>query len=237
MLVWQFVQVVEDKGWTEVKAMSNYKLQHKYTLQNVGGGWVKKVTMDHKLSHLYCCSENDLHAYNLNNGEELFSRKRAHDMSITGCVYSTSAQYMVTSSNDRTVKCWIVNGGLVHVFRVHTKPVTQIMSHPQVDSLILSCSEDCSIKLLCLDTLNTLYSITVSSEGVRWMGLTHENIMWACTSRQVTMWNLNHFIDFLSLSRARVDKLSRHSAPLKSTRLLTIGDDSWWVNKGIIFKY
>lgn len=48
----------------------------RYTLRNVGGGWVKKVAMDHKLAHLYCCSETDLHAYNLNSGDEIFSIKR-----------------------------------------------------------------------------------------------------------------------------------------------------------------
>lgn len=102
---------MEDKGWTEVRAMSNYKLQHKwvsrainadncrclhvfssveskvqigcvrlfsvrYTLRNVGGGWVKKVTMNHEKCHLYCCSETDLYAYNLDTGDEIFTISR-----------------------------------------------------------------------------------------------------------------------------------------------------------------
>jgi len=52
------------------------ELFSRYTLGNVGGGWVKKVTMDDNLGHLYCCSETDLHAYNLNTGDEIFSLTR-----------------------------------------------------------------------------------------------------------------------------------------------------------------
>ena len=59
------------------------------------------------------------------------------------------------------------------------------------------------------------------------MGLTHENILWACTARQITMWNLNHFVDFFALSRSKIDKLCLQSAAKKSSRLMAVGDDSW----------
>ena len=48
----------------------------RYTLRNVGGGWVKKVTMNHEKCHLYCCSETDLYAYNLDTGDEIFTISR-----------------------------------------------------------------------------------------------------------------------------------------------------------------
>lgn len=79
--------------------------------------------------------------------------------------------------------------------------------------------------------------ITVSSEGIQWMGLTHENLLWACTSTQVTMWNLNHFVDFFSISRTRMHKLCLQSANNKSTRLLAVGDDSWYVTVCILDHY
>ena len=80
--------------------------------------------------------------------------------------------------------------------------------------------------------MTALYTVidrlTVSSDGVKWMGLTHENLLYACTSRQVTMWNLNHFVHFFGLSRSRVSHLGLQSGVKKSTRLLTVGEDSWY---------
>jgi hypothetical protein len=47
----------------------------RYELPNVGGSWVKKVELDYNLEHLYCCSDTDLHVYNL-DGKELFHFNR-----------------------------------------------------------------------------------------------------------------------------------------------------------------
>jgi len=44
-------------------------------LPNVGGSWVKRVELDQTLQHLYCCSETDLHVYDL-TGHQLFKFER-----------------------------------------------------------------------------------------------------------------------------------------------------------------
>jgi hypothetical protein len=43
----------------------------RYELKNVGGSWVKRVDLDLHLQHLYCCSDMDLYAYDL-DGNLLF---------------------------------------------------------------------------------------------------------------------------------------------------------------------
>ena len=58
--------------------MANYKLTLKYELPNVGGSWVRKVELDQHLQHLYCCSDTDLAAYDM-DGKKLFSFDRYFD--------------------------------------------------------------------------------------------------------------------------------------------------------------
>ena len=50
-------------------------LHFRYALPNVGGSWVKRVDLDHYLQHLYCCSDTDLHVYDL-SGKLLFKFER-----------------------------------------------------------------------------------------------------------------------------------------------------------------
>jgi len=59
------------------------------------------------------------------------------------------------------------------------------------------------------------------------MGLTHENLLYACTDRELSMWNLNHFINLFGLSRGSLREMSLFSADNKTTRLMTLGEDSW----------
>lgn len=40
-------------------------------LADVGGHWVKRVELDYHLQHLYCCSDTNLYAYDL-QGKLLF---------------------------------------------------------------------------------------------------------------------------------------------------------------------
>ncbi|XP_069141292.1 uncharacterized protein [Argopecten irradians] len=209
----------------ELKPLANYELHLEKTLENVGGSWVKKVELDHHLQHLYFCSDTDLQVYNL-QGKRLFKYEKAHTMSITGCVYSQSAKVLITSSVDCEVKVWSLMGGLVHSFRGHSRAVTNLLLHPDSSSLIITASLDGSIRMWSLDTMELVYNITVSSDGVLWMGLTDDNILYISTCRNITLWSLNQFYSFWALSRNRVTNLSLTGHEGKTTRVVSLGDDS-----------
>ncbi|KAH3816567.1 hypothetical protein DPMN_118085, partial [Dreissena polymorpha] len=222
--IWQFLQVA-GKAFTELKPLANYELRIKDTLPNVGGSWVKKVELDYNLQHLYCCSDTDLHVYDL-TGKLLFKFERAHTMAITGCCFSMSAKVLVTSSVDSEVKVWSLTGGLVHTFRGHSRAVTSLLLHPDTSSVVITSSLDGSIRMWSLDTMDLLYMIVVSADGVLWMGLTDDKMLYVSTCRNITLWHLNKFYSFWSLARSQVTNLFLAGCEEKSTRLVAIGDDS-----------
>ncbi|XP_060076269.1 uncharacterized protein LOC132555908 [Ylistrum balloti] len=222
--IWSFRQVA-GSSFMELKPLANYELHLEKTLENVGGSWVKKVELDHHLQHLYFCSDTDLQVYNL-QGKRLFKYEKAHTMSITGCVYSQSAKVLITSSVDCEVKVWSLMGGMVHSFRGHSRAVTNLLLHPDSSSLIITASLDGSIRMWSLDTMELVYNITVSSDGVLWMGLTDDNILYVSTCRNITLWSLNQFYSFWALSRNRVTRLSLSGHEGKTTRVVSLGDDS-----------
>ncbi|XP_074644622.1 uncharacterized protein LOC141901337 [Tubulanus polymorphus] len=223
--VWRFHQAA-DRTWKEIKPMANYILSLKYSLKDVGGSWVKKVELDHVLQHLYCCSDTDLYAYDL-DGNQLLKISGAHQMSITGCAYSHYARLLVTSSADADVKVWSINGGHIHTFRGHSRAVTNLVLHPETSSLFLTSSLDGSIRVWSLDTMDIVYSIVVSSEGVRWMGLTDDKLLYIGTSRTISVWSLNNTYHFWALARNPVSSLTlQRGVEDKSIRVLALGNDS-----------
>ncbi|XP_070192502.1 uncharacterized protein [Littorina saxatilis] len=209
----------------ELKPLANYQLTLRYALPNVGGSWVKKVELDYNLEHLYCCSDTDLHVYNL-DGKQLFQFQRAHTMSITGCRYSVAAKLLVTSSLDTEVKVWSMTGGLVHTFRGHSRPVTNLLIHPHNFTIIITCSLDSSLRMWSLDTMDEIYSLTVSTHGLLWMGLTDDNLLYLSTARSLSLWHLNHFIHFWSMTRNQVTRLQLEGCAGKTKRVVAVGEDS-----------
>jgi hypothetical protein len=68
--------------------------------------------------------------------------------------------------------------------------------------------------------------IVVSADGVMWMGLTDDKLLYISTCRNITLWHLNNFYSFWSLARNQVASLSLASCQDKTTRVLAIGEDS-----------
>ncbi|CAL1535162.1 unnamed protein product [Lymnaea stagnalis] len=222
--VWQFHQQA-GKAFGSLRPLGNYGLTLKQELPNVGGGWVKRVDLDYNLEHLYCCSDTGLHVYDL-DGKEILKFESAHSMTITGCRYSQYANFLVTCSVDCEVKVWSVLGGLVHTFRGHSRAVTSLMLHPATSSIVITCSLDGSIRMWSLDTMECHYSIVVSVDGVLWMGQTDDNILYLCTARTLTLWNINYCVQFCAHARSNVTSLSCCGGKDKTTRLMVISEDS-----------
>ncbi|RUS77658.1 hypothetical protein EGW08_014581 [Elysia chlorotica] len=222
--VWRFHQ---QSGITPtmLRPLANYGLTLKYELPSVGGSWVKRVELDHHLEHLYCCSDTDLHVYDL-SGKLLFKFERAHMMSITGCRYSQAASVLVTSSIDCEVKVWSLMGGLIHTFRGHSRAVTNLLLHPATSSIVLTCSLDGTVRMWSLDTMDCIYSLVVSTDGLLWMGLTDDNMLFISTARAVTLWHMNYTVQFWALARSRVLGMELCGCKEKTTRLMAISEDS-----------
>ncbi|XP_048253112.1 uncharacterized protein LOC124133882 isoform X3 [Haliotis rufescens] len=222
--VWHFHQVAA-KAFRELKPLANFRLTLRYELPNLGGSWVKRVDLDYNLDHLYCCSDTDLHAYDM-QGKLLFKFSQAHAMTITGCQYSVACKVLVTASVDSEVKVWSLRGGLVHTFRGHSRAVTHLLIHPDTSTIAITSSLDGTVRMWSLDTMDALYSLVVSSDGVLWMGLTDDNLLYISTARNISIWSLNYFFQFWSLARNELSNLSLVGCKGKTTRIVALGEDS-----------
>ncbi|PIK39582.1 hypothetical protein BSL78_23589, partial [Apostichopus japonicus] len=159
--IWEFKQIA-DRIWTEIKPMANYGLFLKKQLDSVGGSWVRKLELNEKMQHLYCCSDTDVSCYDM-DGKFLFKISRAHNSQITGCKYSPQSKVLVTGSFDTEVKVWSMTGGLVHTFRGHSRAVTNVALHPESSSLVLTSSLDGTVRVWSLDIMEEIYRSKVTS--------------------------------------------------------------------------
>jgi hypothetical protein len=78
-------------------------------------------------------------------------------------------------------------------------------------------------------SMNYLYfysSIVVSSEGVVWMGIADDRLLYISTVRTIILWSLNYIAQFWALTRNTVSTISLVGAEEKTTRVLTLGEDS-----------
>ena len=55
------------------------------------------------------------------------------------------------------VKVWCATGGLLHVFRGHSRAVTGLLLHPQSPTIVITSSLDGSVRMWSLDTHEPLY--------------------------------------------------------------------------------
>ena len=58
------------------------------------------------------------------------------------------------------------------------------------------------------------------------MGLTNGNLLYVSSTQDVSLWNLNHFLHFWSLSGNQVTHLKLEGYRGKSWRVVALGDDS-----------
>ncbi|KAI8511694.1 hypothetical protein Bbelb_107940 [Branchiostoma belcheri] len=221
--VWEFTKRLEIMA--DIRPMSNYRLVLKHEWPNVGGSWARYVQLDLNMQHLYCCTETDLYCYST-EGQLLYKILRAHKTFITGCQFSQHAKLLVTSSHDFEVKVWSIKGGLVHVFRGHSRGVTQLVLHPATSALVLTSSLDGTVKMWSLDTMDIIYSLSLHKEGIQWMGLTNDNLLYCASPRRISTWFLNHVVDFWAHARCRARSLTVVPATGKSKRVMLVGDDS-----------
>lgn len=78
---------------------------------------------------------------------------------ITDILMSTEFKYFITSTFFGHIFVWKASSRrkLIHSFSGHTKSVTSLKQHPKQSTLFISTSNDCSIRIWCLDKFTELY--------------------------------------------------------------------------------
>jgi len=230
MKFWTFGEIEHDrqKAWErDSRPMANYGLVLRASYPDMGGSWVKQVELDEPMQRLYCLSERNVVAYDM-EGNHLFQIMDAHRGPVTGCVFSKACNFLVTVGTDCDVNVWSrsKSGGRVHTFTGHSKAITKVMLHPENSALVLTAAMDGIIKVNSLDFMEEMYSLPVFSEGIYWMNVVSPKLIYCCSNRVIEVFSLNHLCDFWALSRCSVTSLSLVTCRGKSSRVMAVGNDS-----------
>ena len=70
-----------------------------------------------------------------------------------------------------------------------------------------------------------VFSIVVSTDGIMWMGLRDDNLLYAATCSSITLWSVNQMAHWWSMVRSRVLSLGLAHGLGKSTRILAVAED------------
>ncbi|EDV28980.1 uncharacterized protein TRIADDRAFT_52395 [Trichoplax adhaerens] len=206
--------------------MSDYKLNVKQFYPDVGGSWVKKMQLNHKMQHVYCMSDTDVFVYDCVDGHKIFKITSAHKAMITGCVHSLVSRLVVTCSKDTYVKVWTDNGNHLATMKGHSKAITNMIQHPNSEMLVLTSSSDGTIKIWSLHIMAQIYSISIMPSGIPWIGIAHNNNIYVASNRQCEMWSLNHLVDFWANTYSPVISISLASFTKKFTHVIALSDDN-----------
>ena len=69
-------------------------------------------------------------------------------------------------------------------------------------------------------------SLTVAAEGILWMGVTDDNLLYLSTMRCISLWAFNSTHHLWALARNQLTQLSLVKGEAKSTRVLAVCGDS-----------
>lgn len=85
------------------------------------------------------------------------------------CIASVEELDMfVTGDHNGTIKCWsTITGALIETFILHSAPVNDMLYLKVNKHLLISCSEDRSLKFIDLELLEEIKSINMNEEIIR----------------------------------------------------------------------
>nr|XP_014344404.1 PREDICTED: uncharacterized protein LOC102354946 isoform X2 [Latimeria chalumnae] len=207
-------------------AMSNYGLFLRAEYPHMGQGWCTSLELDVAMQRLYLCCSSNVSCYDT-NGKLLLYLPNAHETSVLSCIYSPYSKNYLTGSSDCKIKVWSDKGMELDVFRGHSRSITSLILHPETSALFISGSMDGTVRLWSLDTMSQIYNLPVIREGICWMGLTDENLLYCCSAEFLHVYHLNYFIHFWSHMGCRIASLGLCGAAGRTTRVVAMGvDDS-----------
>ena len=147
-------------------------------------------------------------ALDVQSGQWLDTWKSMHEQAVTSVVFYSPRGYLLTSSNDCTIKVWSINANLkppsgdafrqpgddtiteVKTFTEHRDAVKQIAVHPNVGlELLVSCSHDCSVRVFHLGTLAEVYRLDMD-DPVAGIHISNDDGVAIFSGKKVSIWSL-----------------------------------------------
>ncbi|CAN6640817.1 target of rapamycin complex subunit Lst8p [Trichomonascus vanleenenianus] len=116
------------------------------TIQN-GDGQVNRMAITPDKRHLACASAHSVLLYDIRSSNPNPVMKfEAHTGNVTAVAIQAEGKWMVTSSEDHTVKVWDMRTSNVQRNYKHSSPVNDVVIHPNQGELI-SCDNDGNVRV------------------------------------------------------------------------------------------
>jgi hypothetical protein len=116
------------------------------------------------------------------------------------------------------------------ILKMNSKPSVDIVmlkinSKPSVDIVMLKMNSKPSVDIVMLK-MNSKPSVDIvmlkinTTDGLLWLGLTDDNLLYISTCRSITLWHTNQFFKFWALARNIVNKMYLAGTEGKTTRVV-----------------
>ena len=73
------------------------------------------------------------------------------------------------------------------------------------------------------------FRLQASANGIQWMGLTDDRLLYTATTRNITVWNINIVTQFWAMTRSKVRSIQLERGEGKSTRVTAQSEDGRFV--------
>eukprot|EP00795_Rhopilema_esculentum_P002341 gene2341-17978_t len=219
--IWKFGELNRQNDST--KASYGLILERKWTIDK--GRLINRINLDNECQRLYCLSESDIWCYDL-TGRFVFFIKKACSTHLSACAYANTVHSVIAGSIDGQISILTNSGGKIHSFLSHSSLITEIMIHPSDGHLVITSSLDGYVKIFSLDLLEELYSLKVFSEGIEYMALRSENLLFCVSTKEIEIFDLNYFCQFWGQLQYQAQTIELVRNSKKSNRLMVVDSDS-----------
>ena len=139
---------------------------------------------------------------------------KGHEDVINCIRFSPDGRWIITGSEDRTIKLWDLTAGkMLHDFKLHSGAVTSIEFHPN-EFLLASGSADRTVKFWDLETFQMIASTSIEASRVRAVCFGSDNVLFSGgqDSLRAYGWEPSKCFESASVGWGKLQDLSRDGA-------------------------
>jgi len=167
---------------------------------------INNAYFDINQQRIYLLCDYDVWCYSI-HGRLIFRIDNASTTYLSTCIYSHTMNLLVIAAISGQIDIFSSTGGKVTTLLNHSNLVTSLILHPNDPSMFFSSSMDGSVKLFSLQTLEELCSISIFPNGVHWMKLHSNKVLYVASPKSIKLLDVNYSFKFWSMVRSPVDNI------------------------------
>ncbi|KAJ3302755.1 WD repeat-containing protein 87 [Kappamyces sp. JEL0829] len=187
--------------------------------------WISHLAVDRKRKLIFASHDSNVSIYDY-SGKRMQLLDGLHSRSISALCVWEEQDYLVTGSNDSTIKIWNSTKNLLYELKDHYQEITGLcmvgLGSDGKSKFLLSCSKDANVRMwsledgLCLNRINTLSEVN----GIKWM---RHGKFCTISNNKISVWELSRFFSTFFTIAAPLSKLKRIQLEQGPARILALG--------------